>query len=63
MDGRAGQAQLSQIGVFEFMYSFKSKKGGAPSTFVPPKDAPKWAIDPTWKPKQSLIMHGYIQID
>ena len=31
----------------------KVRKVGAPSTFVPPKDAPKWAVDPTWKPKQS----------
>ena len=30
MDGRAGQAPLSQIGVFELVYSFKSKKGNLP---------------------------------
>ena len=54
MDERAGQAPSSQIGVFELMYSFlKVRKVGAPSTFVPPKDAPKWAVNPTWKPKQS----------
>ena len=33
----------------------KVSKVGAPSTFVPPKDAPKWAVDPTWKPKQSKL--------
>ena len=27
VDGRAGQAPLSQSGVFELVYSFKSKKG------------------------------------
>ena len=36
----------------------KVRQVGAPSTFVPPKDAPKWAVDPTYK-QSKLCMAIY----
>ena len=54
MNGRAGQAPSSlKVVSLNSCTSSKTRKVGAPSTFVLLKDAPKLAVDPTWKPKQS----------